>query len=108
MDLTNLLSHPGPPGSIGLAVAAGRLRACWGSGGGGAGWPYANWLWTLRGWLDLLVTCDWGPVRWFRNAGGRLEERTRPAGLADRLGWWNGITAADVGNWPGTKGAMPG
>jgi uncharacterized protein YbjT (DUF2867 family) len=23
--------------------------------GGAAGWPYANWLWTLRGWLDLLV-----------------------------------------------------
>lgn len=48
------------------------------------------------GWPDLLVTCDWGPVRWFRNTGGRLEEQTRPAGLADRLGWWNGITAADV------------
>ncbi|MBE7499305.1 MAG: VCBS repeat-containing protein [Verrucomicrobiales bacterium] len=48
------------------------------------------------GWLDLLITCDWGPVRWFRNVGGRLEEQTRPAGLADRLGWWNGITAADV------------
>jgi uncharacterized protein YbjT (DUF2867 family) len=23
--------------------------------GGSAGWPYANWLWTLRGWLDLLL-----------------------------------------------------
>ncbi len=23
--------------------------------GGAAGWPYANWLWTLRGWLDLLM-----------------------------------------------------
>lgn len=23
--------------------------------GGASGWPYANWLWTLRGWLDLLV-----------------------------------------------------
>ncbi|HRY46719.1 MAG TPA: SDR family oxidoreductase [Candidatus Paceibacterota bacterium] len=23
--------------------------------GGPSGWPYANWLWTLRGWLDLLM-----------------------------------------------------
>jgi len=23
--------------------------------GGAAGWYYANWLWTLRGWLDLLL-----------------------------------------------------
>ena len=23
--------------------------------GGAAGWHYANWLWTLRGWLDLLA-----------------------------------------------------
>jgi hypothetical protein len=23
--------------------------------GGAAGWYYANWLWTLRGWLDLLI-----------------------------------------------------
>jgi hypothetical protein len=23
--------------------------------GGATGWYYANWLWTLRGWLDLLV-----------------------------------------------------
>ena len=23
--------------------------------GGAAGWYYANWLWTLRGWLDLLM-----------------------------------------------------
>jgi len=23
--------------------------------GGKNGWPYANWLWTLRGWLDRLI-----------------------------------------------------
>jgi hypothetical protein len=23
--------------------------------GGAAGWHFANWLWTVRGWLDLLV-----------------------------------------------------
>jgi hypothetical protein len=49
------------------------------------------------GWMDLLVTCEWGPVRLFRNEQGRLVERTREAGLAERLGWWNGIAAADLG-----------
>jgi hypothetical protein len=48
------------------------------------------------GWVDLLVTCEWGPVRLFRNEQGHLVERTREAGLADRLGWWNGIAAADL------------
>lgn len=50
------------------------------------------------GWLDLLVTCEWGPVRLFVNEGGRLVERTREAGLAEHLGWWRGIAAGDIDN----------
>ena len=45
------------------------------------------------GWLDLLVGCEWGPVRLFHNQQGHLVERTREAGLADHLGWWSGIAA---------------
>jgi hypothetical protein len=48
------------------------------------------------GWPDLLVTHEWGPVKFFLNAGGRLEDRTAEAGLAERTGWWNGIAAADL------------
>jgi hypothetical protein len=48
------------------------------------------------GWLDLLVACDWGPVRLYQNREGRLVERTVEAGLASRRGWWNGIAGADV------------
>jgi len=48
------------------------------------------------GWVDLLVACEWGPVKLFLNEHGRLMERTREAGLADRFGWWNGIAAADL------------
>jgi len=49
------------------------------------------------GWLDLLVTYDWGPVRLFHNeAGQRLVDATDRAGLADRLGWWNGIAGRDL------------
>ena len=49
------------------------------------------------GWLDLLVTHDWGPVKLYQNQSGRnLVDRTGAAGLADRTGWWNGIAAADI------------
>ena len=46
--------------------------------------------------VDLLVTHEWGPVKLFRNDGGRLVDMTQQAGLADRLGWWNGITGRDL------------
>lgn len=52
------------------------------------------------GWIDLLVTTDWGPVRLFRNREGRLEEATEEAGLVgeglEMLGWWTGLDAADL------------
>jgi hypothetical protein len=50
------------------------------------------------GWLDLLVTTEWGPVRFFRNESGHLIDQTREAGLADRLGWWTSIAAGDIDN----------
>ncbi len=48
------------------------------------------------GWLDLLVTCEWGPVKYFRNEQGKLIEQTEAANLANRLGWWNSIAGADI------------
>ena len=48
------------------------------------------------GWLDLLVTYEWGPLRLWRNQGGQLVEHTEVAGLTERLGWYNGIAAGDV------------
>jgi hypothetical protein len=47
--------------------------------GGNAGWPYANWLWTARGWLDLLI----GGVGMRR--GRRDPERLR---VGDTLDCW--------------------
>jgi len=57
-------------------------------------------LWTDvdgDGWLDLLVTLEWGPVKYFHNAQGkRLEDWTEKAGFASAgTGWWNSIAAAD-------------
>lgn len=45
---------------------------------------------------DLLVTTEYGAVKFLRNDGGMLVDATDIAGLARRLGWWNCIAAADV------------
>jgi hypothetical protein len=49
------------------------------------------------GWMDLLVTLDWGQVKYFHNAGGKqLEDWTEKAGFASAgTGWWTSIAAAD-------------
>lgn len=47
------------------------------------------------GWPELVVACEWGPVRVFHNDHGRLRETTSELGLAEYLGWWNGVTAGD-------------
>ena len=48
------------------------------------------------GWLDLLVTTEWGAVRFLKNESGTLVDRTAEAKLDERLGWWNGIAGGDI------------
>ena len=48
------------------------------------------------GWLDLMVTHEWGPVAVWKNNKGKLTNASEKAGTSDRLGWWTGIEAADV------------
>jgi uncharacterized protein YbjT (DUF2867 family) len=38
-----------------VAVSSAQVFAAVECIGGGVGWHYANWLWMLRGWLDLLM-----------------------------------------------------
>jgi hypothetical protein len=57
-------------------------------------------LWTDvdgDGWVDLLLTLEWGPVKYFHNdQGRRLVDWTEKAGFAAAgTGWWNSIAAAD-------------
>ncbi len=57
-------------------------------------------LWTDvdgDGWVDLLLTLDWGKVMYFHNTAGKsFEDWTDKAGFgAAGTGWWTSITAAD-------------
>lgn len=45
---------------------------------------------------DLVLACEWGPVRVFRNDHGLFVENTQALGLATYTGWWNGATTADL------------
>ena len=49
------------------------------------------------GWPDLLLTLEWGHVKYFHNDRGRtLEDWSERAGFsAAGTGWWNSIAAAD-------------
>jgi enediyne biosynthesis protein E4 len=47
------------------------------------------------GYPDLILACDWGPVRVFRNSGGKFSEATEALGLAEYKGWWNGVATGD-------------
>jgi hypothetical protein len=44
---------------------------------------------------DLVLACEWGPVRVFRNDGGKFIEITEESGLSKYLGWWNGVATGD-------------
>jgi hypothetical protein len=49
------------------------------------------------GWPDLLLTLEWGHVKYFHNNRGKgLEDWTQKAGFAAAgTGWWTSIAAAD-------------
>jgi len=50
---------------------------------------------TGDGWPELILACDWGPVKVFRNSQGKFRDATDAFGLAQHLGWWNGVATGD-------------
>lgn len=47
------------------------------------------------GWPELIVACEWGPIKVFENRSGKLTEITSEVGLDRFTGWWNGVTTGD-------------
>lgn len=47
------------------------------------------------GFPELILACDWGPIRVFGNRKGTLHEWTSDLGLANHTGWWNGVATGD-------------
>jgi hypothetical protein len=47
------------------------------------------------GFPELILACDWGPIRLFENTRGKFHEITEERGLGGYRGWWNGVTTAD-------------
>ena len=48
------------------------------------------------GFPELILACEWGPVRIFQNHAGRLREATAEWGMAPYTGWWAGVTTGDL------------
>ena len=46
--------------------------------------------------MDLIVTGEWMPIRFFKNMGSQFEEITEKLHLNDYTGWWYGLQKADV------------
>jgi enediyne biosynthesis protein E4 len=47
------------------------------------------------GYPELVLACEWGPVRVFANGHGKLREATKDWGLDKYPGWWNGVAVGD-------------
>ncbi|HRI58332.1 MAG TPA: VCBS repeat-containing protein [Saprospiraceae bacterium] len=44
---------------------------------------------------DLILAGEWTPVTFFRHDNGKLSNVTAQSGIADKLGWWSSLAAAD-------------
>jgi enediyne biosynthesis protein E4 len=58
-------------------------------------------LWTdfdTDGRFDLLLAGEWMPLTFLRNTGSKFEDVTSASGIADRIGWWNSLSAGDFDN----------
>ena len=45
---------------------------------------------------ELVLACEWGPIKVFENRSGQLRDVTAARGLDQFTGWWNGVTTGDL------------
>jgi hypothetical protein len=45
---------------------------------------------------DLILAVEWGPLTILRNDKGIFSNATKEMGLAELIGWWNGVTTGDL------------
>ncbi|HTG44369.1 MAG TPA: FG-GAP-like repeat-containing protein, partial [Verrucomicrobiae bacterium] len=60
----------------------------------GAVWTDLN----SDGFPELVLACEWGPLRIFLNEKGHLHDATEQFRLQKLKGWWNGVAAGDFDN----------
>ncbi len=58
----------------------------------GAIWSDVN----KDGWVDLIISQEWGTMRCFLNRQGKLKDATPEVGFGVRPGLWQGVAATDV------------
>lgn len=58
-------------------------------------------LWTdfdNDGWVDLIVTGEWMPIKFLKNSAGKFQDATNNSGVQTQQGWWNSIAGGDFDN----------
>lgn len=48
------------------------------------------------GFLDLVLSLEWGPITVFENTDGLFRDVTQNLGMDQFMGWWNGVTTGDL------------
>jgi hypothetical protein len=48
------------------------------------------------GFPELILACEWGPIRVYKNQAGHLREITGALGLDRYTGLWRGVTTGDI------------
>ena len=91
---SRLYLNESEPGTLRFKLAseeqAGALKACQRA---------TSALWSdidRDGWMDLLVTHEYGPIRVFLNKEGKLQDLTNETGMEKLKGMWYGIAGRDL------------
>ena len=91
--------YPAPAGSVVYRSDSGRFRIDFTNGpvlhkaGLVSGAVFTDF--DGDGQPDLVLACDWGPLRIYKNVSGKFQDVTETWGLSRYRGQWNGVTTGD-------------